>query len=136
MKEKDAGFLGTGWHFPPTFDKYSKTAAMVSAEQDIVESLGILLSTSQGERVMLADYGAEMDRLLFEPMNTQLRTYMESSLKDSITLHEPRVKLEKITLSGVPEEGRIDIAVDYTIVITNTRYNNVFPYYINEANNL
>ena len=136
MKEKDAGFLGTGWHFPPTFDKYSNSAAMVSAEQDILESIGILLSTSQGERVMLADYGAEMDRLIFEPMNTELRTYMESSLKDSITLHEPRVKLEKITLSGVPEEGRIDIAVDYTIVITNTRYNNVFPYYINEANNL
>jgi uncharacterized protein len=134
MKDKDAGFLGTGWHFPPTFDKYSKTLAMVSAEQDIVESLGILLSTSQGERVMLAEYGAEMDRLIFEPLNTELRTYMESSLKDSITLHEPRVKLEKITLTGVPEEGRVDIAVDYTIVITNTRYNNVFPYYLNEAN--
>lgn len=136
MKEKDAGFLGTGWHFPPTFDKYSNSATMVSAEQDILESLGILLSTSQGERVMLADYGAEMDRLIFEPLNTELRTYMESSLKDSITVHEPRVKLEKITLTGVPEEGRVDIAVDYTIVITNTRYNNVFPYYLNEANNL
>lgn len=136
MSKKDTTFLGKGWHFPPTFDKYSKTVQMVANEDDILESIGILLSTEPGERVMLADYGAAMSQLLFEPLDTRLSAYMESLIKDAITRYEPRVKLEKVTLNPVQEEGKIDIVVDYTIVTTNTRYNNVFPYYLNEANNL
>ena len=109
---------------------------MVSDEQDIIESLGILLSTSPGERIMLPSYGADMNRLLFEPLNTQLTTYMEALVKDAIILHESRVKLDKVSLTPKPTEGRVDIAVEYRVVTTNTRYNNVFPYYLNEANNL
>jgi phage baseplate assembly protein W len=136
MEEKETTFLGRGWHFPPTFDKYSTTVQMSENEEDIQESIGILLSTEPGERVMLPDYGADMKQLLFEPLDTRLSAYMESRIKDSITLHEPRVKLEKVTLTPIQEEGKINIAVEYTIVTTNTRYNNVFPYYLNEANNL
>ena len=136
MKEKSTGFLGTGWHFPPTFDKYSHTLAMVSDEADIIESIGILLSTTPGERVMLESYGADMNRLIFEPLNTQLTTTMETLISDAIIFHEPRILLEKVTLTAIAEEGKIDIYVEYTVVTTNTRYNNVFPYYLNEANNL
>lgn len=136
MEDKNRTFLGRGWHFPPTFDKYSHTLQMVENEVDIQESLGILLSTAPGERVMLVDYGADMKRLLFEPLDTGLATYMESLIKDAIILHEPRVQLEKIVLTPIVAEGKIEIAVDYVVVTTNTRYNNVFPYYLNEANNL
>lgn len=136
MIEKFDSFLGKGWHFPPTFDKYSKTVQMVEGDVDIIESLGILLSTAPGERVMLPDYGADMQRLLFEPLNVQLTTYMKDIIKTAIILHEPRIKMNDVILTMIPYEGRIDIQVDYVVVTTNTRYNNVFPYYINEANNL
>lgn len=136
MSEKFDTFLGTGWHFPPTFDKYSKTVKMVEGEADIIESLGILLSTTPGERVMLPSYGADMNRLMFEPLDVQLTTYMTDLIKTAIILHEPRIKTNEVILTAIPNEGRIDITVDYVVLTTNTRYNNVFPYYMNEANNL
>jgi len=136
MEEKNTTFLGRGWHFPPTFDKYSATVQMSENEEDIQESIGILLSTEPGERVMLSGYGADMKQLLFEPLDTRLSSFMESVIKDAIILHEPRVRLEKVTLTPIQLEGKIEIAVEYTVVTTNTRYNNVFPYYLNEANNL
>jgi len=33
-------------------------------------------------------------------------------------------------------EGRLEISIPYTIITTNTRYNYVFPFYMNEATNI
>ena len=60
MAEKqDKRFLGTGWAFPPEFHRYGEQAGvkLVSEEEDIRESLGILLSTRPGERIMQPGYG-------------------------------------------------------------------------------
>ena len=46
----DKSFLGTGWAFPPEFDHLSKAVRMVTEEEDLRESLTILLGTSPGER--------------------------------------------------------------------------------------
>ena len=51
MTNEDS-FLGTGWSFPPAFDRESGSVEMVQEEEDIRQSLEILLSTSIGERVM------------------------------------------------------------------------------------
>ena len=77
MNEQDdirTNFLGTGWSFPPTFIRASRGVKMTSGEEDIDRSLEILLSTSLGERVMLPEYGANMEELLFEPIDTGLQT--------------------------------------------------------------
>ena len=42
---KKKSFLGTGWGFPPSFNKDLASVEMVSDEQDIKESLHIYLST-------------------------------------------------------------------------------------------
>ena len=62
-------FLGVGWAFPPAFDDLAKGVRMVSAETDIRQSLVILLGTIPGERVMQPDYGCDLRRLVFEPIN-------------------------------------------------------------------
>ena len=65
-------FLGTGWSFPPTFDRESGQVEMVSDLADISQSLDILLSTSLGERVMVPDYGCNLDDYMFESLNNSL----------------------------------------------------------------
>ncbi len=129
-------FLGTGWGFPPAFSKARKGVKMVSDETDVRESIEILLSTFPGERVMLPTYGANMEKLLFEPLNTTLKTYMKDLIKDAILYHEPRVDLKAIELEASPLEGLIEISIDYIIRGTNTRNNIVYPFYLNEGVNL
>jgi uncharacterized protein len=128
-------FLGTGWSFPPTFNNVSGDVQLTSMLDDIKASLSILLSTSIGERLMQPGYGCNLSRFLFEPMDSNLISYMEKMIKDAIFYHEARIRPEKIVVdSSSYLEGKIVITVEFTVSATNSRYNFVYPYYLNEGN--
>jgi hypothetical protein len=129
-------FLGTGWSFPPEFDKQTSTVKMLSDEDDINSSLQILFSTSVGERIMNPKYGANLKNLLFDPIDTSLKAYLKDLIKTAILYFEARIKLDNITIEAQPEEGMLLITLDYTIRSTNSRYNFVYPFYINEGTNI
>lgn len=126
-------FIGRGWGFPPTFRKGSCEIDMLTGKDDIQSSIEILLSTGLGERVMRPDYGLNLERLLFEPLDTTLETFIKDVVERSILYHEPRVILNLVELEPVPTEGLIRILIDYTIAGTNTRFNFVFPFYLGEG---
>lgn len=137
QKEKHTSFLGRGWSFPPTFSALGGTVEMVADEEDIRQSLHILLTTRLGERIMIPDFGCDLTVMNFESITTSFTTYLKDLIKAAILYHEPRIKVEKIEFGTKQTlEGSILISVDYTVRTTNTRTNYVFPYYINEATNL
>lgn len=134
MNEQDKAFLGTGWAFPPTFDRESKTIEMVSAETDICQSLQILLATSLGERVMQPTYGCNLEDYLFEPLSSAIASSIKERVRTSILYHEPRILLNGLELNLDQQlEGRVSLTVDYTILNTNSRFNIVYPFYLQEA---
>ena len=132
----EKSFLGTGWSFPPTFKKEKGGVIMSSDVVDINSSLEILFSTGLGERLMLPTYGSDLSRFLFEPISTTLKTYMKDLINDAILYHEPRIKLLDLQLITENMEGRIDITLEYMVKITNSRYNYVYPYYLEEGTNI
>lgn len=139
MKEQEiqTSFLGTGWGFPPAFSDVSGDVGMISDVPDILESLNILLSTSLGERIMQPSYGCNLQDVLFEPVDTSLLAYIRGLVSDAILYHEPRIRLNKITIDTEQYlEGKLLIDIDFTVSATNSRYNYVYPFYINEANSL
>lgn len=123
-------FLGRGWSFPPTFDNSPPGVKMLEQEEDIVASLQALLSTAQGERVMLPQYGCNMDELIFESLDTRMKTLMADKIETAILYHEPRIDLENVFLDDSREtEGVVLINVVYRVRTTNSRFNFVFPFY-------
>ena len=132
----DEQFLGLGWAFPPAFDNQGQSLRMVKAEQDIQESLGILLSTATGERVMRPNFGWRREALTFDPLSTTFAASLKHEIETAILYFEPRIDVNKITFeANEPNEGIVSIRVDYTVRATNTRNNLVFPFYLDEANN-
>lgn len=130
-------FLGEGWGFPPHFDNRTNTVKTTAGEADIVKSLEILLATRLGERVMLPEYGCNLEELLFQPLDLTLKTYIKDLIETAILYHEPRIDVQKITLDTTNElEGEILINIDYLIRITNSRGNMVFPFYKEEGTNV
>jgi len=129
-------FLGTGWSFPPQFEKGKRSVKTISDEKDINSSLHILLSTEIGERIMQPTYGFDLHRLLFELLDTSLKAYIKDLIRTAVLYFEPRIKLEDITLEEFPEEGRLDITLDYMIRSTNSRFNFVYPFYKSEGTNI
>ncbi|MEN9868283.1 MAG: hypothetical protein RL748_3873 [Pseudomonadota bacterium] len=127
-------FLGTGWSFPPSFGDGGADVAMVAGNEDIVQSLQILLATRLGERVMKDDFGCDLSMLLFEEVDQGLVNNITRMITDAILYHEPRIELDDLTISESEQEpGLLMIAISYTVRNTNSRYNMVYPFYINEA---
>jgi uncharacterized protein len=128
-------FLGTGWSFPPAFEKKSGSIAMETGEENIRKSLWVILTTRVGERQMHPKFGCALDELMFEPLNTTITTYIKEMIRTAILYFEPRVDLLRADINEViPEEGLILINLDFNIRKTNSRFNMVFPFYKNEAN--
>jgi hypothetical protein len=123
-------FLGRGWSFPPTFDPSFFGVEMLEEEADIASSLEILLTTIPGERVMLPQYGCNLEELVFESLDTRMKTLMADKVESAILYHEPRIELESVRLDDSRElEGVVLIGVVYRVKSTNSRFNFVFPYY-------
>lgn len=130
-------FLGRGWGFPPEFNRASRSVGMLENEEDIESSLNILLSTRLGERIMLPDYGCNLDEMVFEAMNLTMRTYIKDLIEHAILYHETRIELEKLEIDTEREvEGLLLIIIDYRVRTTNSRFNFVYPYYKNEGTSL
>ncbi|TAL43932.1 MAG: hypothetical protein EPN92_09575 [Chitinophagaceae bacterium] len=132
----ETSFLGRGWSFPPTFSKQTREILLTADEEDIKKSLEILLSTTIGERFLQPRYGCNLDDFVFEPMNATIETSIKLTVKNAIMEFEPRIRLLGVRLdNGFINEGRVDIVVEYEIITTNSRFNLVYPFYMNEANN-
>jgi phage baseplate assembly protein W len=131
MNADKQSFLGTGWSFPPYFDKLTHTARLVSDAEDIGESIRIILSTTPGERIMQPTFGCNLSRLVFEKVDTSLTAELNHMIYHALLEFEPRVNfisaeiIDRDVLDGV-----LHISIHYSIVITNTRHNLVFPFYL------
>ncbi len=126
----NSDFLGRGWSFPPAFSRNRAGVDMLTGEADIASSLAILLNTAQGERIMLPQYGCNLDELLFENLDTRMKTLMADKIESAILYHEPRIELERVQLDeNRDQEGVVLIEITYRVKATNSRFNFVFPYY-------
>ena len=130
----DSAFLGTGWSFPPAFGRGGAEVAMVSGVDDIQQSLQILFATRLGERVMQDEFGCALDSVVFEEIDQGLINTLNRTISDAILYHEPRITLDQIDVDESAEQpGLLLISLTYTVRSTNSRFNMVYPFYLNEA---
>jgi phage baseplate assembly protein W len=136
MTDIDKSFLGTGWSFPPEFHKQTNAfgVKMVADEDDIAESLRILLSTVPGERMMQPAYGCGLHTMVFETINESTITELRDIIERAVLFFEPRITLESIDIDTDESlEGSLKIQLNYTVRHTNTRSNIVYPFYYLEG---
>ena len=127
-------WLGTGWSFPPDFNRHARDVTMVSEEEDIRQSLEILLSTAPGERIMNPAYGCGLKLLTFENINESTLTEIQDVIERAVLFYEPRIRVDTIEVDVENiYQGIITIHLDYTIRITNSRANMVYPFYFQEG---
>ncbi|GAB5472430.1 MAG: GPW/gp25 family protein [Maribacter sp.] len=132
--EFDQEFLGQGWSFPPAFTRTHHQVAMVKGIQDIYESLDILFTTSLGERIMNPTFGCGLAESVFDAMNTGMLAYIQNLIEVAILYHEARIDAQKVELRPDATEGILWIYIDFTVRTDNSRFNYVFPFYLNETN--
>jgi uncharacterized protein len=125
-----ADFIGTGWRFPILPDG-SGSLGYVGGEDNVEQSLRILLLTSLGERVMRADFGCKAQRLVFAPGSVQYLGLLETTIREAVRDWEPRIDLDTVRAEVDPsDETRVTVSISYRVRATNTSNNLVFPFYL------
>jgi phage baseplate assembly protein W len=125
-------FLGRGWKFPVAVDAAGKIA-LSEFEQDIREAIRLTLLTALGERVMRPDFGAGLHAFVFAAMSATTLGAIQSAVQKALIQWEPRIQV--LTVKVTPERGdigKVFIDIDYRVRATNTTFNLVFPFYVQE----
>ena len=129
-------FLGRGWKFPPEFNKH-RTVEMVEEDEDIKESLIIILLTTKGERIMQPEFGSDVKRHVFDQMTNTRLNQLGEDIRRAILFNEPRVKFDEVELRPDPEkDGVLWCDLSYTVRATNNRRNIVYPFYLSEGTDI
>jgi phage baseplate assembly protein W len=125
-------FLGSGWAFPVQVAD-DGTIASTSGEDAVRQAIWLLLATAQGERVMRPTFGAGLADLVFAPNTPTTHGLVASSVRAALVEEEPRIDVLDVVVSADPAQPtRLLIEVDYTVRATNSRFNLVYPFYLQQ----
>ena len=134
MMPDPKAFLGRGWAYPVRPDAAQVDAAMSLYEQDVREAVRIILETNRGERLMRPDFGAGLADFLFEPINSTTIALVRHRVEEALITWEPRIRVEQIDVKASDAtRNRLDITIGYMVRATNTFYNLVYPFYLQEG---
>jgi phage baseplate assembly protein W len=123
-------FRGSGWRFP-VVPSAGGGLGYSTGDENITQSLVILLQTVVGERVMRADFGTSVPDMLFDPDSDQNLQRLEIAVSDAVRQWEPRVDVESVAATRVADaDTAVEVSVTYRILASNTKQNLVFPYYL------
>lgn len=123
-------FLGQGWKFPLQLDPSTGEFAKAEGEENIAESVKLIIMTSCGERVMRPRFGTRVREYMFHIINQELFFDLQRNITESLSRDEPRIRDIDVDIEQAGDTGEVHIRVEYTIRNTNNRYNQVFPFYL------
>jgi phage baseplate assembly protein W len=124
-------FVGAGWAFFPMRTDVTGRIVLVGHEQEIEESIRLILSTAPGERPMRPDFGCAIHDFVFAPADAATAGQIAFEVRAALDRWEPRVDVleVRVDLDG-SDEGTLHIQIGYRIRGTNDPRNLVFPFYV------
>jgi phage baseplate assembly protein W len=107
-------FLGRGWAWPFRIDPATGAVATSVAEDNIRESMTLILGTRPGERQMMPEFGCRIHELVFTP-NTQANASLISyHVQQALTRWEPRIEVVEVN-ADPKTTGKVSVTVRYRI---------------------
>ncbi len=127
---RDKEFLGQGLAFPAQLNSLGEIA-LVTGATDIDQSIGIILGTIPGERVMRPQFGCRAWELVFAPNDAATQSLLILYVSQALEFWEPRIELLAIDVQTDPaDEGTLLVDIRYEIKATHDQRSIVYPFYI------
>lgn len=102
--------LGSGIAFPPRLAE-DGSFALSSDEQNVRESIRVLLSTRPGERLMRPGYGAGLSAFLHAPNTPATHRLLAERIDAALRRWEPRVRVRNVAVEAAADDERTAVAV-------------------------
>lgn len=127
-------FLGRGWARPVELDPRTGLVKSVEYEDDIRQSILIILETAPGERVMRPNFGCGIHELVFTAVDSTAIQRIRSVVEEALRRCEARIEVLEVTVEeAATTEGKLLVQVEYRVRKTNQVGNLVFPFYFREG---
>lgn len=130
----DNSFLGRGLRFPVSVNLNGGVSSS-QLEENVRQSIFIVLGTAPGERINRPDFGCRIHDLMFAPNTDITAARAEVYCEEAIYKYEPRIST--VTCRAAPnadEPNRLDVRIEYVIAGKNVKRNLVFPFYLKNEN--
>ena len=132
IERKD--FLGRGWAFPVEVDPRTGFVRTVEYEEDIRQSIKIILETAPGERVMRPNFGCGIHDMVFTALDSTTMQLIRSSVEEALQRCEARIDVIGVTVDeDATTEGQLLVEIEYRVRKTNQTGNLVFPFFVREG---
>ena len=123
-------FEGRGWQFPIRVDD-AGAIAEAREEDKVRQSIEIILRTAPGERVMRPDFGCGIHDLVFDTISGAMIGRVASVVAGALATWEPRIDVLSVRPQQDTEDPtRLLIEINYRLRSSNSRFNLVFPFYV------
>jgi phage baseplate assembly protein W len=126
-------FLGVGWQYPVALNEDGELP-LSEYEDSVRESIRIIIGTAPGERQMRPDFGCDIHSLVFAHNNLTTAGQAAYYVEKALIRWEPRI--ETLRVHAVPDQtegNRLLIEIEYKVIVTNTIFNLVYPFYLIEG---
>lgn len=108
--------------------------SLIEGEDDVAQSIRMILSTALGERQMRFDFGSSLPQLIFQPITSSTLVEIEESARQALRDWERRIVVRTVAAVVDPDiESKVTLTIEYDIPRTNARGNLVFPFYLQGA---
>jgi len=124
-------FLGLGWNFPIGLDDGGQIRLAGDGEDGVRQSIWVILGTSPGERQMRPDFGCGIHNMVFGVNNAATASAVAGAVREALTAWEPRIDVLDVYAAPDPSRpSRLLIEINYQVSSTNSRFNLVYPFYL------
>src|SRR4030095_4229493 len=96
IERKD--FLGRGWAMPVGLDPRTGHVAYAEYEEDIRQSILIILETAPGERVMRPNFGCGIHELVFTSLDSTTMQRIRSEVEQALQRYEARIEVLNVNV--------------------------------------
>jgi len=122
--------LGRGWDFPVRPDPRAGALAYTGGPEKVRQSIGIILDTEPGERIMRPIFGCGLRRFLMKPNTTATRALIKQEVERALAAGEPRIKVNAVVVEPGDDPALVLIQIFYAHLRDGREDNLVYPFYL------
>jgi phage baseplate assembly protein W len=97
------------------------------------QSILVILGTAKGERVMRPDFGCGIHDLVFANASAATIGRLIREVHESLLRLEPRIDVTQVDVRPGDTSNVLLIDIDYEVRATNTAFNLVYPFYVQQG---
>jgi len=100
---------------------------LTTTENDAIRSdLMLLILTNKGERLYMPDYGTDLKRYLFNPMDSVTQSDIKQNISESVAKYMPNLTIDNVNITvDDTQVNRYNVEIKYVVTDDVFQYRDI-----------